>query len=183
MQPGSLKDRLEPEIQTWEPSGVSDKWCVWADRIGKETKNEPNRTNHGGTLTLGWVREIVEVEREAVLKWDKKNQENTPPLSPPPPKKETELQKGGVSKEWNRESEEEEDWGEEALWGKAGLAGVREGRCGAGHMNTELLYIISDARVSHIESLGSWPYCHLVLINSILEGANSIWDPEVLERG
>lgn len=48
------------------------------DRIGKERKNEPNRKNHGGVLTLGWVREILEVEREAVLGRDKNNLENAP---------------------------------------------------------------------------------------------------------
>lgn len=46
-------------------------------------------------------------------------------------------------------------------------------------MDTELLYIFSDAGVMSIESLGSRAYCHLVLMNSILKGADSIWDPEV----
>lgn len=76
------------------------------DRIAKERKNEPNRKNHGGMLTLGWVREILEVEKEADLGRDKNNLENAPlkkRLGDRASKKES-------GKESNKESEAEEDW-------------------------------------------------------------------------
>lgn len=66
----------------------------------------PIEKNHGGMLTLGWVREVLEVEREAVLGRDKNNLENTPfkkRWGDRASKKES-------GKESNREFEAEEDW-------------------------------------------------------------------------
>ena len=41
---------------------------------------------------------------------------------------------------------------------EAGLARVREGRCGVGHVEAELLHSISDARARRTESLVLLPF-------------------------
>lgn len=67
-------------------------------------------------LTLGWVREILEVEREAVLGRDKNNLENTPLKKKggvgnrASKKKSGKKKKKKSGKQSNREFEAEEDW-------------------------------------------------------------------------